>query len=128
MSAKDCHRPVAVIEDDQVSRHALGRLLMAGGFESELFESAELFIAAKPETPWLCLIVDVQLTGMSGLNLQQSLRATGSVVPMIITTGAENERIRESAEREGCVAVLWKPYSPDTILALLDSLSRPTHT
>ena len=127
MSAKDCDRPVAVVEDDQVSRQALGRLLMAGGFEAALFDSAESFIAAKPETSWLCVIVDVQLTGMSGLNLQQSLRATGSHVPIIITTGASNERIRESAEREGCMAFLWKPYSPDTILALLDSLAGSTH-
>jgi FixJ family two-component response regulator len=127
MLGTDCHRPVAVIEDDEVSRHAIGRLLMAGGFESALFESAESFIAATP-APWLCLIVDVQLTGISGIDLQQRLRASGSALPIIVTTGARDDRIRERAEEGGCVAFLLKPYSPDAVLALLDSIAHPTDT
>ena len=76
---------VAVIEDDDIARSALGRLLHAGGFEPALFDSAESFIGAQPACcPWLCLIVDVQLTGMSGIDLQERLRAaklTGSDAP-----------------------------------------------
>ena len=65
---------VGVIEDDAVSRGALGRLLQAGGFEPALFDSAETFVASPRNRQWLCLIVDVQLTGMSGVDLQRQLR------------------------------------------------------
>ena len=66
---------VAVVEDDAPSRTALGRLLRAAGFEPALFESAEAYIDASP-TP-TCVVVDVQLPGMSGIELQQRLRAAG---------------------------------------------------
>jgi FixJ family two-component response regulator len=78
---------VGVIEDDAVSRTALGRLLQAGGFEPALFDSAETFVVSPGNRKWLCLIVDVQLTGMSGIDLQRHLRAAGCDVPVIIMTG-----------------------------------------
>jgi FixJ family two-component response regulator len=118
---------VAVIEDDNVSRAALGRLLRAGGFDPALFDSAETFIAARPDRPWLCLIVDVQLTGMSGIDLQRRLRGEGSKVPIIITTGNRGDLIRERAEQAGCEAFLWKPVSPDGLLAVLASIESHSH-
>ena len=119
---------IAVIEDDAVSRSALGRLLRAGGFEPALFDSAETFIAAKPDRSWLCLIVDVQLTGMSGIDLQRRLRSEGSTVPIIVTTGNRVDMIRDRAERAGCTAFLWKPFTADSLLVLLDSIARKSHT
>jgi len=119
---------VAVIEDDSVSRCALGRLLEAGGFEPALFDSAEAFIAASLERDWLCLIVDVQLAGMSGLDLQQRLRADGSDVPIIMVTGNRADVIRKRAQDAGCAAFLWKPFSPDTVLSLLASIEPRQHT
>jgi FixJ family two-component response regulator len=113
---------VAVIEDDAVSRSALGRLLQAGGFEPALFSSAETFIASRANRAWLCLIVDVHLTGMSGIDLQQRLRSEGCEVPIIVTTGDRADMIRERAHQAGCVAFLLKPFSGDTILPLLRSL------
>ena len=101
---------VGVIEDDDVSRHALGRLLLAGGFEPALFDSAETFIASPPQRAFFCLIVDVHLTGMSGIDLQDRLRGQGSDVPVIMTTGDRRETIRARAERAGCTAFLWKPF------------------
>ena len=115
--------PVAVIEDDEVARQALGRLLRAGGFEAALFDSAETFIAAQPTRDWLCLIVDVQLTGMSGIDLQRKLCGEGFDVPIIITTGNRAEVIRERAQQAGCAAFLWKPFGADAILSLLDSIA-----
>jgi FixJ family two-component response regulator len=113
---------VAVIEDDDLERGALGRLLQAGGFEPALFESAETFIASRQNRLWRCLVVDVHLTGMSGIDLQRMLRDEGSDVPIIMTTGNKAEAIRESAERGGCAAFLWKPFSADAILALVGSI------
>jgi FixJ family two-component response regulator len=118
---------VAVIEDDDLERCALGRLLQAGGFETALFESAEAFMASRENRAWLCLVVDVQLTGMSGIDLQRALRAEGSKVPIIITTGNKTDAIRERAEQAGCVGFLRKPCSGDAILALVGSIADRRH-
>jgi FixJ family two-component response regulator len=123
MFPNQTHRVVAVIEDDELARAALGRVLQAGGFEPALFHSAEAFISSPPTTRWLCLIVDVHLTGMSGLDLQMRLRSEGSEVPVIVTTGKRADEIREHAEQAGCLAFLWKPFSADTLLTLLASIS-----
>ena len=119
---------VGVIEDDAVARSALGRLLQAGGFEPVLFESAETFVASPRTRKWLCLIVDVQLIGMSGIDLQRMLRAIDCDVPVISITGNRADTIREQAEQAGCVAFLWKPFSGETILSLLGGLARDART
>ena len=118
---------VAVIEDDEIARSALGRLLKAGGFEPALFDSAETFIASPPNRAWLCLIVDVHLTGMSGIDLQRKLRSEGSKVPIIVTTANRADVIREQAQRAGCAAFVRKPYSAETILPVLASIVRQSH-
>jgi FixJ family two-component response regulator len=118
---------VAIIEDDPVCRCALGRLLQAGGFEPALFESAEVFFGSWTNRRWLCLIVDVQLAGISGIELQERLRDAGSEVPVIITTGNRANLIRERAQQAGCAAFLWKPVNPETILALVGSIACPPH-
>jgi FixJ family two-component response regulator len=121
-------RPVAVIEDDDVARGALARLLHAGGFETALFDSAETFIASSDASPWLCLIIDVQLTGMSGLDLQVRLRSEGSDVPVIVITANRAEVFRERAERAGCAAFLCKPINGTAILSLLASIASQPST
>jgi FixJ family two-component response regulator len=119
---------VAVIEDDEIARAALGRVLQAGGFEPALFDSAEAFISSRPSAALRCLIVDVQLTGMSGLDLQIRLRSEGFEVPVIIITGNRTTAIRERAEQAGCAAFLWKPFSAETILTLLALIGNQSPT
>jgi FixJ family two-component response regulator len=128
MSDEQSQPHVGVIEDDDLERGALGRLLQAGGFEPALFESAETFIASRQTRSWLCLVVDVHLTGMSGIDLQRKLRDEGSAVPIIITTGNKADAIRERAEQAGCIAFLWKPFSGDAFLALVESIADRPHT
>jgi FixJ family two-component response regulator len=120
---------VAVVEDDDIARNALGRLLNAGGFEPALFDSAETFLRER-HRQWLCVIADVQLTGMSGIDLQCELRSEASAVPVIVITGHRADAVRERAEQAGCLAFLAKPFTGTAILALLDRLSRrdPTCT
>ena len=122
----DEHQPavVGVIEDDAGSRDALGRLLQAAGFEAALFDSAEAYVASPQDRKWRCLIVDVQLTGMSGIDLQRKLRAGGCDVPVIIISGNRADSVREHAGQAGCAAFLWKPFSGETILSLLGSIAR----
>jgi FixJ family two-component response regulator len=116
---------VAVVEDDAIARNALGRLLNAGGFEPTLFDSAETFMAER-HRGWLCVIADVQLTGMSGIDLQCTLRSEALTVPVIVITGHRAEAVRERAEEAGCLAFLSKPFSGTAILTLLDALARQT--
>lgn len=125
----DQERPalVAVIEDDEIGRVALGRVLRVGGYEPALFDSAEAFMASPAAAP-LCLIVDVQLVGMSGLDLQMKLRSEGVETPVIIITGNRAGAIRARAEQAGCAAFLWKPVSSEVILAHLGAIKRQAHT
>lgn len=119
---------VAVIEDDGVSRSALGRLLQAGGFEPALFDSAEAFIESPPDRALLCVIVDVHLTGLSGIDLQQRLRSEAPEVPIIVTTGDRRIAIRERARQVGCTAFLSKPFAAETVLDILASIPRRSHS
>ena len=118
---------VAVIEDDYIARTALGRLLEAAGFEQVPFENAEDFFASRRDRDWICLIVDVQLPGMSGIDLQWVLRADGLDAPIIVITANTTDAIRERAEQGRCVAFLTKPFQGDTILAVLRSLASRPH-
>jgi FixJ family two-component response regulator len=113
---------VAVVEDDAIARQALGRLLDAGGFNPALFESAESFLPER-HREWLCVIADVQLTGMSGIDLQCALRSEALLVPVIVITGHRADAVRDLAERAGCAAFLSKPFSGAAILTLLDEIA-----
>ena len=100
---------VAVVEDHAPSRTALGRLLRAAGFEPALFESAEAYIAASAAPA--CIMVDVYLPGMSGIELQQRLRAAGASPPMIVTTSSHATVIEERARQNGCAGFSGSPSS-----------------
>jgi FixJ family two-component response regulator len=113
---------VAVVEDDPSSRLAIGRLLRAEGFDTALFDSAEAFIASPPVPPPACLILDVQLPGMSGIELQEHLRSEGRDVPVIITTGNREAHISERARLNGCAKFFWKPLDAAPLLAAIASI------
>ena len=116
-------RLVAVVEDDPASQKTLARLLRLGGYEAVLYASAEEFLSSPPQSSPIGLLLDVHLSGMSGLDLQRRLREEGSTIPVIIITAFDDARSREQAERVGCVAYLRKPCEAETILALLRRLA-----
>src|SRR6266516_5493119 len=107
---------VAVVDDDESFARALGRLLRASGFEVLNFASAEAFVAPTPLPQPDCLVLDIQLGGMSGLDLQRQLRETGSPIPIIFVTAHDAAEVREEAEQSGCVAYLRKPVTSHTLL------------
>ena len=121
MSSSKAPSVVAVVEDDAPARKALGRLLVAGGFEPALFESAEAYIDASPEP--LCIVVDVGLPGMSGIELQQRLRDAGTAPPIIVTTANHEEATRERAEQNGCAGFFWKPVDGHALIATITALA-----
>jgi len=114
---------VVVVEDDPASQKTLARVLRAGGYEAALYASAEEFLSSPPRSSPIGLLLDVHLSGMSGLDLQRRLRNEGSTIPVIIITAFDDARSREQAERVGCVAYLRKPCEAETILALLRRLA-----
>ena len=114
---------VVVVEDDPASQKTLARVLRAGGYEAALYASAEELLSSPRQSCPIGLLLDVHLSGMSGLDLQRRLRNEGSTIPVIIITAFDDARSREQAERVGCVAYLRKPCEAETILALLRRLT-----
>ena len=112
---------VTVVEDDEDERTALRRVLRAGGFYVQDFASAEAYLAAANREP-LCLILDMQLVGMSGLELLRGLRARGSKLPVVVITGGDDAHTRDYAVQLGCVAYLRKPFQGRALVALLREL------
>ena len=112
---------VAVVEDDDGLRRALGRLLRAGGFDPALFQSAEDYLAASL-TP-LCIVLDVGLPGISGLELQERLRAAGNAPPIIIITALDDAGIQARAEKNGCAAFFLKPVDGNRLMATIESFA-----
>ena len=118
----DRRKVVAVVDDELTMLKAIERLLNAHGFATRTFASAEAFLDCDARSEVSCLVLDIHLGGMSGLDLLRRLRNEGSTVPVIIITAFDDARSREQAERLACVAYLRKPCEAETILALLRGL------
>lgn len=115
---------VVLVEDDPAFRTALSRLLQAGGYSSVSFGSAEEFLDGPSPANPLCLVLDIDLGGMSGLELQGTLKSRGSKVPVILMTAFDDPRFRAQANANGCLAYLTKASDADVLLGLLQSLVR----
>jgi FixJ family two-component response regulator len=112
---------IVLIDDDESVRKALGRLLRAAGWDVAAFGSAEEYLqAAGPESP-ACLILDIHLPGLSGLELQERLLAEGRHPPVVFITAYHDEDARAAALRAGAVAFLQKPFEEQ---ALLEAVGR----
>ena len=101
---------VAVVEDDAPYRLALQRLLKSAGFSVQLFESAEEFLNSGQQHETGCLIADIRMPGMSGLDLQARLTADHCPIPIIFITAHGDEQMRLQAMRGGAVKFLGKPF------------------
>ncbi|MCW5736355.1 MAG: response regulator [Enhydrobacter sp.] len=101
---------VAVVDDDEAVREALGNLLMSMGLEVQSFGSAEDFLASPHRNSVACLVSDVQLPGMSGLELQRLIVSEGNAPPIILITAFSRDHVRRQAEQQGAVALLAKPF------------------
>src|SRR5262245_35798775 len=112
---------VVVVEDDLATLKAIGRVLRAGGFEAATYRCAEDYLASPPPRAPACMLLDVQLEGMSGLDLQRELNARGSTVPVIVMTAFDNRRVRDEARRMGCAGYLDKVADIDFLLKMIRS-------
>jgi FixJ family two-component response regulator len=101
---------VAVVDDDPSVLGSTRELLNAKGFITELFASAEAFLASGVIPQVDCLLLDIQLAGASGIELRHHLEACGSKLPVILMTGLDDETLHRQAIEAGCVALLHKPF------------------
>jgi FixJ family two-component response regulator len=101
---------IAVVDDDQAVRDALRNLLASLDLGVVTFASAEEFLASPACRASACLITDVQMPGMSGLDLQRQLAGSGNRIPVILITAFPQDHLRRQAEAEGAVAFLAKPF------------------
>ena len=114
-------RPLlSVVDDDEMLRESLPELLGEYGFTARAFSSGQEFLASDYVDQTRCLILDVAMPGMSGLDLQKELKRRGQAIPIIFITAQKDEDIRKQAFRQGAVKFLEKPFSDS---ALLDAIN-----
>lgn len=114
---------VAVVDDDQSVCRALARLLRAAGMQPTTYSSAEAFLADEERPQFDCMVFDIQLGGMSGIELSRVLAAgEGQRAPIIYVTARDDPEMRASAEAAGCAAYLHKGASGTQLLEIVGRL------
>jgi FixJ family two-component response regulator len=116
MRSCEGRKSVAIVDDDDEMRDALQGLLKAVGFSSRAFESAEEFLGSGHQRETGCLIADIRMPGMSGLELQAKLNAEHCKIPTIFITAHGDEEMRFQALRAGAVEFLPKPFDDEVLV------------
>jgi FixJ family two-component response regulator len=107
---------VYVVDDDESVRRALKRLLKSAGYHAVTFGSAEDFMDSDPGGDEGCLVLDIRLPGMTGLDLQEKLALSGVKYAVIFMTAHDNPQWQERAKKAGALAYLRKPFNEDSLL------------
>jgi FixJ family two-component response regulator len=101
---------VAVVDDDPSMLSAADKLLGVHGYVTLKFSSAEEFLSSGAATRADCLVLDIQLSGLSGVELRHKLKSSDPKLPVIFMTALDDEALREQALKAGCAAFLRKPF------------------
>ncbi|CAN7650264.1 response regulator transcription factor [Rhizobium sp. LjRoot258] len=112
---------IAVVDDDEAIREAMDDLVKSCGYECQLFASAEEFLAFEPRSIIDCMLVDVKMPGLSGIELQAELNKHSERPPMIFVTSYKDERTRSRAMNAGAFAFLGKPVDIEKLIGCLES-------
>jgi len=110
---------ISVVDDDASVLRTTTLLIESLGFRAAGFESAELFLKSDQLHETSCLIIDIQMPGMNGLQLQSHLAAAGYKIPIIFITAHDNKESRQQALQAGAVAFLGKPFSDELLLQIM---------
>jgi len=107
---------VAIVDDDRSVLNALKDLMEAAGLSARCFGSAEEYLESDQRSQTACLVADIRMPGMSGLDLQAKLKAEGSSIPIIVITAHGDDKMRAQAMQAGAVEVLSKPFDDEVLL------------
>src|ERR1044071_1488443 len=110
---------ISIVDDDAWARSGLADLILSLGYEVRAFESAEQFIQSDSIKDTACLITDLHMPGISGIDPQSFLRSKGHNTPIIFVTAYPNEKHRQQALAEGAAGFLTKPYDERSLVACL---------
>jgi FixJ family two-component response regulator len=116
---------IAVVDDDESVREALTSLVRSLGYVAYAFKCAEDLLKSKRRRRVTCVVADVQMPGMTGLELHNRLVSSGEPIPTILITAFPDDRARERALRAGVICYLTKPFSEGDLLACLHSTLGP---
>jgi FixJ family two-component response regulator len=111
---------ISIVDDDASLRDAMSGLVRSLGFDAATFSSAEDFLQSDQVEATLCLITDVQMPGLSGVELQSQLISRGSPIPIIFVTASPERRIEARVREAGAVGFLSKPFHDETLIECLD--------
>jgi FixJ family two-component response regulator len=119
---------ISIVDDDKSVRNAASTLLKSLGYSAATFASAEEFLQSGRLHETACLITDVQMPGMSGVDLQNHLIARGDTTPVIFVTAFPEKAMRERVLNAGAFGFLTKPFSKDSLMACLDQALAHRHS
>ena len=112
---------ISIVDDDAALRNSLDDLIQSIGFRTQGFASAEAFVSSNEARDTACLILDVRMPGMSGLDLQRQMVATNWRIPIIFVTSHANDDARARALKAGAVAFLYKPFREEELVNAIDA-------
>ena len=118
---------VMLVDDDAAVRNSLARLFSSAHLPFVMFATAEDFLANLPNRPPACVILDIDLPGKSGLDVQRILAELHPQLPVVIITGIEDEGAEQRARAAGALAFLRKPFDAEALLALLKTQMRQSN-
>jgi len=118
------HFLVSVVDDDESVRESLPDLLKELGFAVQAFSSAEEFLASDYVDQTSCLILDIAMPGMTGLDLQRELKVRRQPIPIVFVTAQTDDSVRPRMLREGAVECLFKPFSDSALLEAVNCALR----
>ena len=115
-SSKNSSQLIAIVDDDRSVQSALKDLMESAGLSAQCFGSAEEFLESDERNQAACLVTDIRMPGMSGLDLQAKLKAEGSRVPIIFITAHIDAQMKREAMSAGAVEFLSKPFDGEVLL------------
>jgi FixJ family two-component response regulator len=117
---------IVIVDDDRSIRNAIQDLLKAAGFSTATFEDGESFLRSASCARAACLVADMRMPGMTGLQLHQELVASGHAISTIIVTAHPEELAQARARQAGITCYLIKPFTPDELLECVrEALAKP---
>ena len=111
---------VFIVDDDASVRKALARLIRTAGYDVEAFSGGAEYLARDAPVPPACLVVDIRMPGMTGIELQRAIAGTSMCLPIVFITGHGDDAVRAQTLAEGAVEVLYKPVDDRLLLGAIE--------